>query len=56
LGVKKQNILYLYLERSELYPLNLKDLDTLLDTFFELVGYDKNQKYFLFLDEIQVVD
>ena len=54
--VKKQNILYLYLERSELYPLQLQDLDILLETFLELVNYDVGQQYFLFLDEVQVIE
>jgi predicted AAA+ superfamily ATPase len=45
----------MYLEKSELYPLELKDLDILLEAFLELVSYDPNDTYFLFLDEIQII-
>ena len=53
--INKKNILYMYLEKSELYPLELKDLDILLEAFLELVSYNPNDTYFLFLDEIQIV-
>jgi len=55
-GVKKQNTLYIYLENDEIYPVNVKDLNEILKIYFEIVGFDKNQKYYIFLDEIQVVE
>lgn len=54
--VEKGQTLYVYLENDEFYPLNLQDLNLLLETYFEIVGFDKNKKYYIFLDEIQEIE
>ncbi len=54
--VKKEKTLYMYLENDEIFPLKLEDLNTILETYFEIVWYDSKQKYYIFFDEIQVVD
>ena len=54
--IEKSQTLYVYLENDEFYPLNLQDLNLLLDTYFEIVSFDKNKKYYVFLDEIQEVE
>lgn len=53
--IEKNNTLYLYLENDEIFPLELNDLNIFLETYFEIVWYNKNEKYYIFLDEIQVV-
>ena len=55
-GVKKENTLYLYLENDELFPIVLEDLNSILEVYFEIVWYEKEEKYYIFLDEIQVVE
>ena len=54
--VKKENTLYLYLENDELFPIFLEDLNSILEVYFEIVWYKKEEKYYIFLDEIQVVE
>ena len=54
--VKKENTLYVYLENDEIFPVELRDLNAILETYFEIVWFDRNQKYYIFLDEIQVVE
>jgi len=54
-NILKDNILYLNFEDNKLLGADDKDLDRLLETFFELCQIDKKQKIYLFLDEIQVV-
>jgi predicted AAA+ superfamily ATPase len=44
------------LDRDDIYPVELEDLNTILQTYFEIVGFDKNKKYYIFLDEIQIVE
>lgn len=53
--IEKNNTLYLYLENDEIFPLELNDLNIFLETYFEIVWYDKSKKYYIFLDEIQVI-
>lgn len=54
--IDKKQTLYVYLENDEFYPLSNEDLNLLLDTYFEIVWYDKSKQYFIFLDEIQEVE
>jgi len=54
--IDKKQTLYLYLENDEFYPLTTEDLNLILETYFEIVWYDKNKQYFIFLDEIQEVE
>lgn len=54
--INKNQTLYVYLENDEFYPIDTKDLNLLLETYFEIVWYDKNKRYYIFLDEIQEVE
>src|SRR3989344_8514838 len=53
--VSKENILYLNFEDEKLLGAEAKDLDKLLEAFYELSTLEKNQNLYLFLDEIQNV-
>jgi len=53
--VKKENTLYFFLERDDIFPIELKDLNVILETYFEIVWYDKSKKYYIFFDEIQEI-
>lgn len=54
-GILKQNILYINFEDNKLIGAESKDLDILLQTFFELSQINEKQKIYLFFDEIQTV-
>ena len=51
----KENIIYLNFEDDRLYPLDLKDLDDILEAYYELYPEKRDEKVYLFLDEVQVV-
>lgn len=53
--VSKENIFYINFEDNKLLGAEAEDLEKLLETFFELYQTNKNQKIYLFLDEIQAV-
>lgn len=52
-GVAKERILYVNFENPNLIGADIKDLVKLLEVFYELYPKNKNQKTFLFFDEIQ---
>src|SRR3989344_7885512 len=54
-SISNQNILYINFEDNKLLGAESKDLDKLLDTYFELFNINKKQKIYLFFDEIQTV-
>ena len=54
-GISKENIFYINFEDNKLLGAESKDLDKLLEAFFELSQIDKKQKIYLFFDEIQTV-
>src|SRR3989344_3380488 len=54
-GISKDNLLYINFEDNKLLGAESKDLDQLLETFFELSQINKKQKIYLFFDEIQTV-
>ena len=53
--VNRENIIYINFEDDRLYPLRLKELDLLLEAYFELYPQKIDEKIYLFLDEVQVV-
>jgi uncharacterized protein len=53
--VGPKNIVYINFEDDRLFPLELKDLNTLLDAYYELYPDKKNEKVYFFFDEIQNV-
>jgi len=53
--VARENIIYINFEDDRLFSLALKDLDELLNGYFELYPNKREEKIYLFLDEIQEV-
>jgi hypothetical protein len=54
--VDRENILYLNFEDDRLYPLKLENLDQILEGYYELYPDKRDEKIYLFLDEVQVVN
>jgi len=54
--IARENIIYLNFEDDRLFPLEIKDLDDILEAYFELYPQNYGKKLYLFLDEVQVVD
>jgi hypothetical protein len=54
--VDRENILYLNFEDDRLYPLKLEHLDQILEGYYELYPDKRDEKIYLFLDEVQVVN
>ena len=54
-NVGRENILYINFEDNKLIGADSDDLEKLLQAYFELYDINKNQKIYLFLDEIQNV-
>jgi uncharacterized protein len=55
-GIKKERTLYINFENPRLVALDLNDLVSLLNTFYEIYPENKKQKIWLFLDEIQRIE
>jgi predicted AAA+ superfamily ATPase len=53
--IDPRNIVYINFEDDRLYPLTLKDLDDLIEAYFELYPDNREDKLYFFLDEIQNV-
>jgi predicted AAA+ superfamily ATPase len=54
-NVDPKNIVYINFEDDRLFPIQLKDLNTMLDAYYEMYPDKKNEKVYLFFDEIQNV-
>jgi len=52
----RENVLYLNFEDDRLFPLKLEHLDLILEAYFEMYPTKRDEKIYLFLDEVQVVD
>ncbi|MBI5181790.1 MAG: ATP-binding protein [Nitrospirae bacterium] len=50
-----ENIVYINFEDDRLFPLEMKDLNILLDAYYEMHPDKKNEKVYFFFDEIQNV-
>jgi len=50
-----QNIIYINFEDDRLFGITLKDLDYLIEAYFELFPQKREEKVYIFLDEIQEV-
>ncbi len=55
-GIEKQRILLIDFEDERLLPLSVSDLSTILNTYYEMFPAFKEQKVYLFFDEIQNMD
>lgn len=53
--IAKENIVYINFEDDRLENIVLKNLQEILDAYFELYPQNNNKKCYFFLDEIQVV-
>jgi predicted AAA+ superfamily ATPase len=54
-GTSKENLLYINFEDNKLINADARDLDGLLEAFFELSSPDDKKPVYFFLDEIQAV-
>ena len=54
--VDTKNIFYINFEDDRLFPLEIKMLDLMLQAYYELYPEKLDEKIYLFLDEVQVVD
>ncbi|MGC8770002.1 MAG: ATP-binding protein [Brevinematia bacterium] len=54
--VPRENIIYINFEDDRLSGLKLNDLDNLINGYYELYPQKRNEKIYLFLDEIQEVN
>lgn len=48
-------IIYINFEDDRLFPLELKDLDVLIEAYYELYPSNRGEKIFIFFDEVQNV-
>ena len=51
--VANENIVYINFEDDRLYPIELKDLDSLIEAYFEMYPDKRNEKVYFFFDEVQ---
>lgn len=51
-----KNIIYINFEDDRLFPMGLKDLDGLLEGYYELYPQKQEEKVYLFLDEVQNIE
>lgn len=54
--VPRENIVYINFEDDRLYPITFQDLDSLTEAFFDLYPGKRDEKVYLFLDEVQNVE
>ena len=54
--VDTKNIFYINFEDDRLFPLEIKMLDLMLQAYYELYPEKLDEKIYIFLDEVQVVD
>jgi len=55
LQVNPENIIYINFEDDRLFPIGLPDLDALLEAYYELYPDKRNEKVYVFFDEVQNV-
>ncbi len=51
----RENIIYINFEDDRLFPAALKDLDSLIEGYYELYPRKRNERIYLFLDEIHTI-
>jgi predicted AAA+ superfamily ATPase len=52
-STKPENIIYINFEDDRLYPIELKDLDSLMEGYYEMYPEKRNELVYVFLDEVQ---
>ena len=55
-SIDPQNIVYINFEDDRLFPLKLENLDDLMEGYYELYPEKREEKVYLFLDEVQNVE
>ena len=55
-NVERSKLVYINFEDDRLFPLELKDMDSLLQAYFEMYPTHKDKKVWFFFDEIQEVE
>lgn len=55
-GIAIDRILYLNFEDDRILPLNFKELEAILEAYYELYPDNRNKDKFIFLDEIQSIE
>lgn len=51
--VSKERIIYINFEDDRILPLDFKELDNILEAYYEMYPENKNREIYVFLDEIQ---
>ncbi len=54
--ISKDRIFYINFEDDRLFPISLKDMDDLIEAYYELYPKNRKEKIYIFLDEIQNID
>ena len=54
--IDNHNTIYINFEDDRLYPIVLKDLDGLLEGYYEIYPQKRDEKVYLFLDEVQNIE
>lgn len=54
--VDRENIIYINFEDDRLFPIALKDLDLLVEAYYELYPNKREEKIYFFLDEVQAIE
>ena len=54
--IPKENIVYINFEDDRLFPIELKDMDSLIEGYYELYPEKREQKVYFFLDEVQNIE
>ena len=54
--IDRENVIYINFEDDRLFPLELSGLDDLLEGYYEMYPSRRDEKVYLFLDEVQVVE
>lgn len=55
-NVSQENIVYINFEDDRLFPITLKDLDLLIEGYYELYPNKREEKVYFFLDEVQAIE
>jgi len=51
--IAKERIFYINFEDDRLFPVTVKDLDDLIEGYYELYPHNRDKKVYIFLDEVQ---
>jgi len=54
--ISADRIIYINFEDDRLYGTSLKDLDDLIEGYFEIYPHNREKKIYIFLDEVQAVE